>query len=299
MTARAASDAAADMADAGRLPEQDDRYDIDDVEWDQIREQLDDAEALSRSKSAELKRAAPLIRFAATRNAQESLLRANDRWVQHLLWSAAPALIVGSGANGRGTSQTQDALRRASASRNDSTRKILLGGDPASVPMPSLPTAPGEGATFRANVGEAVRAYVKRRRLLFPLLVPLRLTLFVVQPDQPRDLDNILLDVMPAVDQLMKPPREPWLISAMRSQDEISEDDPFAEWTRRGLRRLRSIGEHGVWSCQIVELKRIPDDPTEGVLSMIMGHGENMRSLWSEAADRLERADEREDEDES
>lgn len=299
VTARTASDAAADMGDAGQLPKCDDRYDIDDLEWDQISEQLDDADALSRSRSAELRGAAPLVRFTAIRNAQESLLRANDRWVQRLLWDGAPSLITGGeGDKDSGGSEVDEALRRFRESHDLGTRKILLGGDPASVALPSLPTAPGQGASFRRGVGETVRSYVDTRRLLFPLLVPVRLTLFVVQPDQPRDLDNILLEVLPAVDQIMKPPREPWLTSAVRSLDQIPEEDPFAEWTRRGLRRLRSIGEHGVWSCQVVELKRIADDPAEGILGMILGHGENMRSLWSEAADQLERRDERDDAEE-
>lgn len=295
VTACTAADAAADMAEAAQLPERDDRYDIDDMEWDEIDQQLRDAEEVSKSTSPELSRAAPLMRFAALHRAQDALLRANDRWIERLVWDAASSLIVGRASRTIRVSRSRDSLRPVREGSDLLTRKILLGGDPASVELPSLPTVPGGSDSFRRGVKEAVRAYVDRHRMLFPLVVPIRVTLFVVQPEQPRDLDNILLDVLPAVDQYMKPPREPWLTSAVRSAGQIPDDDPFTEWTRAGLRRLRSIGEHGVWSCQVVELKRIADDPPEGILGMITGHGENVRSLWSEAAHRLERYDERDD----
>lgn len=180
-------------------------------------------------------------------------------------------------------------LEAAQAANDELARQVVLGRDAKSVVLPPLPGAPGHGVRFRSDVRDAIRDYVDRNRLLFPLMVPMRLSLFVVQPEQPRDLDNILLDVLPIVDEIMKPPQEPWLMSAVEAADEMDDEvDPMAGWRRRGLRRLRSLIEHGMWSCQVVELARTETDPREGVLAAILGHGENMRSLWEEAAVRLD-----------
>ncbi len=44
---------------------------------------------------------------------------------------------------------------------------------------------------------------------------------------------------------------------------------------------------------EVVELARTETDPPEDVLAAILGHGENMRSLWEEAVDRLDREHDR------
>jgi hypothetical protein len=295
VVAQTASDAVADMAAAARLPELDDGYDIDDIKLDELREELRSAERLQNASAPALRRAAPQIRAMALRSAQDVLLRSNDRWLEHVFWGAAPRLVSGRGRrDSRVPPHLAEQLEAAHAANDQLARQVVLGRDANSIVLPSLPSAAGHGARFRSDVRHAVRGYVNRNQLLFPLMVPTRLSLFVVQPEQPRDLDNILLDVLPIVDEIMKPPQEPWLMSAMEAADESDyEVDPMAEWRRRGLRRLRSVIEHGVWSCQVVELARTETDPPEGVLAAILGHGENRRSLWEEAADRLDHEHER------
>lgn len=44
--ARTTSEAAAEMSEAGQLLRPDDRYDADDLEWDEIHERLQDAESI-------------------------------------------------------------------------------------------------------------------------------------------------------------------------------------------------------------------------------------------------------------
>lgn len=292
VAARTASDAVADMAAAARLPEPDDGYDIDDIRLNELREELQSAERLQNASEPALRRAAPQIRAMALRSAQDVLLRANDRWLEHIFWGAARRLVLGRGRRDpRVPPHLAEQLEAAEAANDERARQVVLGQDANSIVLPSLPGVPGHGDRFRSAVRGAVRGYVDRNRLLFPLLVPTRLSLFVVQPEQPRDLDNILLDVLPIVDEIMKPPQEPWLMSAVEAADD--ETGPMAEWKRRRLRRLRSVIEQGVWSCQVVELARNDTDPPEGVLAAILGHGENMRSLWEEAANHLDKEHER------
>lgn len=298
VSAQTAAEAAVDMHEASALPNDDDRYDIDNLEWESLREQLREAERLSRSTYPHLRRSAPLMRFMALRHAQELLLQRNDRWLEHIFWDASPYLLCGKQARqGIDASAFGVRLREIEQSRHTMTRGILLGLDPHSIALPPLPGSPGEGERFRAGIRDAIRGYVDQVLILFPLLVPTRLTVVVVQPKQARDLDNILLDLLPVVDDIMRPPQEPWLLSAASSVGEIRDDDPMAERKQRGLRRLKSVIEHGVWSAQLIELNRTDDDPPEGALAMMLGHGESMRSLWAEALARLEDWDEREHDD--
>lgn len=234
------------------------------------------------------------MHFVALRKAQETLLHANDRWAERLFWNEARYMLVGSdGRSESDRSMLGEPLQKFVEDSRLMAREILLGRDPGSIALPPLPTVSGEGKRFREGMRNVVHAYVDANPFLFPLIVPTRLTVFVVQPEQPRDLDNILLDLLPVVDEIMKPPQEPWLRSAVDALEEIPDDDPSAESQRRGLQRLRSVVEHGVWSCQVLELKKLADDPPEGALGMILGHGENMRSLWTEATSRLQAWEER------
>ncbi len=201
---RTAAEACADAREASQLLDPNERYSMRDVDMEDIWEQLRDAEKISESRHPSLRRAAPLMRFTALRRAQEGILHSNDRWIENLFGSSAPYLLFGKDA--------LSASLRASVGARDLKiiddshlmgRTILLGGDPDSIALPPLPTTAGGGKQFRMGVRNAIAAYVDSRKLLFPLLVPTRLTLFVVQPQQPRDLDNILLDLLPVVDDIM------------------------------------------------------------------------------------------------
>lgn len=50
-------------------------------------------------------------------------------------------------------------------------------------------------------------------------------------------------------------------------------------------------------TAQVIESNRTDDDPPEGALAMMLGHGERMRSLWAEALSRLANWDERDHDD--
>lgn len=294
VTARTAAEATADLYEAAKLPDEDIHEQTNDVDWDTLREQLRDAERIAQSTHPELRGAAPLMRFMVLQGAQEALLRSSDRWLGWAVGDAAPNLLTGTQARqAMGTSALESQLRELEQDRRAMARETLLGAGPHSIRLPSLPASPGEGASFRDGIRDAIRGYVSRSTVLFPLLVPTRLSVVVVQPEQARDLDNILLDLLPVVDEIMRPPQEPWLLDAAGALDEVREDDPIATCKRRGLRRLRSVIEHGVWSAQVLELKRAHDDPPEGRLAMMLGHGENMESLWAEALSRLDEWDER------
>jgi hypothetical protein len=45
-----------------------------------------------------------------------------------------------------------------------------------------------------------------------------------------------------------------------------------------------------VWSFQVLELARGPWDPPEGCAAIVLGHGENEKSVWNLAADYVDKA---------
>jgi hypothetical protein len=138
-----------------------------------------------------------------------------------------------------------------------------------SIELPPLPVEPGDYRAFRDGVAAACHDYISRRPGLQPLLVPLRVTLLVVPPAQGKDLDNILLDVLPAVNEHLRPHLEPWLLDAGSGPLDEGLVDRLVGWRVKGLRRLRSLVRYSVWSAQVLELHRTPNDPEEGILAMV------------------------------
>lgn len=280
------------MVAAGAISDVDELADVRDSVWDNLDHDLANATGLLRSDDPAERRMGAILRTHTLRQAQESLLLGNDRWLTQLLWSSAYRLLTGH-ASHRG--DAPDVLRKrlvaADQAAFDQVRHLLLDGSPSGVALPPLPVAQGATAAFKRGLQIAINEYVTHHPILFPLLVPLRLTVFVVQPEQPRDLDNILLDLLPIVDQHMKPPQEPWLTSALDPAHAIEPDTPEGARRARAIRRIRSVVEYGVWSCQVIEIARVVGDPADGILTAVLGHGETRRSAWEQATDLLQRLD--------
>jgi len=219
----------------------------------------------------------------AWRAQQDALLHVNDRNLSHLLVSRASSLIT------RRPDQTWRRLTRLGLPDDDelfnsvaATRRgrevldMLI-----QVVLPPLPVAKGGGRPFREAVRNACQQFVNRHTFLRPLVVPLRITLLVVPPAQGKDLDNIVLNVIRAVNAVLQPHPEPWLLTPnLVPADSVGEE----------ARQSRQVG---VASYQVIELARAEDDPAEGTLTMVLGHGDNVRSIWAAAAHFVDRRLER------
>ena len=126
------------------------------------------------------------------------------------------------------------------------------------VRLPPLPTTVGTSAAFRTNLREACEVFLGRFPLLRPLVVPLRVTMLVVpglESNTEKDLDNIALDVLPAIQEVFKPPLdrisdpEPPLLS----EPEKGDQEQASGVTRTVPERV------GVTSFQVIEADAAAD----------------------------------------
>lgn len=255
-----------------------------------ITRQLEDARQLDESGQEDLKRMAADIRFDALRAHQEFFLRSSDHWLSRLFRSRGRELVTGKPATWeqRVARKIAPEARRPLHARFAPTNlQDELSGF-FQVPLPSLPTQPGDRDEFKRNLDEACHRFLGAHPSLSPLVVPLRLTILVVPPHE-KDLDNLALDVVPVINRHFRPHQEPWLLdgthaglpAGLRQRDE--------HHRQRQLTRLRSVGEYSVWAYQVIELHRRPEHPVEGWVSVVLGHGENRHSVWGEAENYVTR----------
>ncbi|CAN5782899.1 hypothetical protein BH23CHL8_BH23CHL8_30730 [soil metagenome] len=285
------ADALAEMSLAGEVVrrQHNDRLgwtDEDRLERDEVAEEqsLELADRWATSPNPRERQTAALLRSFVMRDRQERFLKGNDAWLTDVFIHHGHQLL--NGADPR-----QRELAKLAARLGDEallpalveTPRAALLHTMTSIELPPLPVEPGDYRAFRDGVAAACRDYISRRPGLQPLLVPLRVTLLVVPPAQGKDLDNILLDVLPAVNEHLRPHLEPWLLDAGAGPLEEGLADRLLDWRIKGLRRLRSLVRYSVWSAQVLELHRAPDDPEEGILAMVLGHGLNLDSIWVEA----------------
>lgn len=246
---------------------------------------------------------AALLEHHDRQQQQWQLLARNDSWLTEILLGSGHLLLTGDDPEDR-------RLRRAYELTNDGAstatgiasilelrenveyRDQLLNSLGA-VTLPPLPRSAGDGIDFKRELETILADYVTRRPGLFPLTEPLRITALVIPPDRnahsTKDLDNIVIDVLGSVDRHFKPPADP---TVLRPPDTALDRATALGRRVAALRdqsrdRMRSIGETAIWSYQVVELARHADDPPEGMLYLVLGHGMNMRSIWDEASNYL------------
>jgi hypothetical protein len=283
-----------------RLGWQDDPF-ADDL--DTSREDLRTADVLWRRGDVESRHVAEVMRHHVRRRGQEALLSGNDDWLTTAVVGNARRLLIGVdprdveavkaarvlGLEGGITPEVQATF----------ARRMLTGLN--GIALPPLPTARGQGASFKTEVDRICAEYVADRPGLFPLVVPLRVTVLVVPPDRDRrsaaDLDNVLIRVLGAVDAHMKPPISPWLLGPLPPPGLVIAGRDARDWKTEGLERAKSLGSTSVWAYQILELARLPTDPPGGQVMLVLGNGMNHDSLWGQAANYVREQFER-DEDE-
>lgn len=215
---------------------------------------------------------------------QERFLRDNDRHLTFLFRQGARELVAGRAPllpPGLQSSEAYRALQADVAAQRDDLMRHL---DLMHVRLPPLPTTAGTGAAFRANLREACEGFLDRFPLLRPLVVPLRVTILVVpglKSETEKDLDNIALDVLPAIHDVFKPPLE-----------RVSDPESPLLWAldeEGGQQQPSSVTGTlaepvGVASFQVIELRRRKHHPAEGSLRVVFGDGQNMDSLWTAAS---------------
>jgi hypothetical protein len=233
---------------------------------------------------------------------QAMLFGSNDRLLRSVFFRNARWLLTGANADVErlhwlglaGHPVAEEVINRI-AETNAHDQKLLW--STIGIELPPLPLQRGDGAQFDEGVRQAFRNFVEERPDLQPLLVPLRVTVLVVPPLRPKrksrkgrnsdvkDLDNILIKVLTALEEQLKPNAEPWLLLPDVSVEGSEPDPDLAE---RKARYRSYTGSH-TWAYQVLELHREPGDPDQGSLVVVPGLGWNRKSIWAEAEDFVER----------
>lgn len=232
------------------------------------------------------RRAAVYLHTTRLGAVQQQVLHAGDRLLTHALWADGQRLLTGTPPT---RTCLDDPLAADLEHHHAWYRAALLHGPPA-VSLPPPPSFGRRRRGFRDDVADACRTFVARHPAMSPLVEPLAVTLLVIPPqdDQPRDLDNLALDVLPAVNAHLQPPQQPWLQALNRlTPADLADDD--TDRHRHDVARLKSVVEYSVWTYRVIELHREPTDPPEGVLSMLLGRGDRHHSPWTLADDHVER----------
>jgi hypothetical protein len=155
--------------------------------------------------------------FRNAENAQKSALISMDRLVDLALTIGTRKIATRSptrrpaSANAR---ELQEVMDRHAASHWVSVLR-----SPFSIRLPPLPQTGTERVTFQAGVEAALADYHRRWLRWESMLVPLKVTLVVIPPAQGKDLDNLVLDVLPAVH------KEPFSSCVGRVLDVMHDED--------------------------------------------------------------------------
>lgn len=174
---------------------------------------------------------------------------------------------------------------RALASRRDPVARRIWDIDRTLAHLRELPLVTdlgvlpnqGESAVFESNVVDALTATVTENRISFPLLQPVGLTIFYVESQMGKDLDNLVRSVMTPVLRVLNPP-----------------PDRFATWL--GAKGLQDFDDalnngsplHSHPHVEFVEVIAVPDSQTTdiaaGTVVLALSNGDRRHSWWTAAA---------------
>jgi hypothetical protein len=264
-------------------------YDPYGEEWGLAEEDLRTASALERRGDVESQYIAEVMRHRVRLHRQAGLLDSNDEWLTRVFLGNARRLVTGNDGRDRANQEAATRLGFEPVITPEDqitfARHLLTGLYP--IELPPLPNVHGEGSAFRKRVDQICDQYVVAHPGLFPLVVPLQVTVLVVPPDRHHrnsaDLDNILIKILAAVDEHMKPPISPWFLGPLPPEGLLIDDQSARTFQQQGRDRARSLGRTSLWAYQIIELARTRQDAAAGQVLLILGHGMNRDSLWSRA----------------
>ncbi len=226
--------------------------------------------------------------YQNTEVSQKRLLIAMDRLVDGAI-SSAPYQVSESGTRDGGGHRNRPELVHL-IERHETQQWQDLLSFPMMLPLPGLPENSADRRTFRDALYASMEDFRSRWPVLQNLVVPIKVTMLVVPPQQGKDLDNLALDVLPAVHEVLRPHIEPWHFTPG-----LLDEDPATTQMKRerdqALKRLKSLNAQSVTAYQVVELKRRPEHPPQGLLRLTLGLGDGYdhrtQSLWQRTDTRL------------
>ncbi|MBM0201958.1 hypothetical protein JNW90_01655 [Micromonospora sp. STR1s_5] len=219
---------------------------------------------------------------------QKRLLTAMDRLVDGAI-SSAPYQISESGIRGGGVRRWPELIDLVEQHETQRWQDLL--SFPLMLPLPGLPESSADRRKFRDALYESMEAFRSRWPVLQNLVVPIKVTMLVVPPQQGKDLDNLALDVLPAVHEVFRPHVERWHFTPGLLDEGDPTDTQMKRTRDQALKRLKSLNAQSVTAYQVVELKHRPEHPPRGLLRLTLGLGDGYdhrtQSLWQRTDTRL------------
>lgn len=217
------------------------------------------------------------------------LTQLQQQWLagtEHLVHATLLDLV--SGALSTSVSEIDLAGVRFPAIDLDLMQRRFLLSPSISLELAPLPRRPGEGAGFRAAVGQALEEVRAFSRHLFPLLTELAVTILLVPPATGGiDLDNLARKVIPQVHAILEPP------ARIPLPDPATISDPrrraFFENEARAARRLP---KHHVTRYEVIALKRANTDPESGYVRLALCDGAFGRTFADFVRDTIDKWEE-------
>jgi Holliday junction resolvase RusA-like endonuclease len=154
------------------------------------------------------------------------------------------------------------------------------------VDLGARPLIKGDSDHFKARVREGLEAYKKRIPLFSPLLVTVGVTIIYVPPVKaPKvDLDNLARRaIIPAVHEILEPPSSSIAV-LRRLKVKHSDGDDIDEF----IKRLKKMPPVQVAGYDILCAERLPDDPPNGSVKLLLHAGDAMRSTLTHLKDVLD-----------
>jgi hypothetical protein len=142
----------------------------------------------------------------------------------------------------------------------------------------------GDSDIFKTNVRKQLAAFRENKKILFPLLAPIGITILFVPPEseQVRDLDNLARRIVPVIHDELRPPS-----TITHSAAAFNAIAPSSnEWTaqlNKELAELRRIPKYQITQFQVFELKRSRHDPRDGCVYVQIHGGLLPFGLWHDA----------------
>jgi hypothetical protein len=144
----------------------------------------------------------------------------------------------------------------------------------------------GDSDMVKGRVRDALEKMRDDYPILNPLYSTVGITLLYVRPRKAQavDLDNLARRfVVPIVHQELKPPATP-----LHAIQHLNPDGVEDEWVKKGLEGLRRAHKHQITRYQVFSLPRIPNDPPEGKITVLIHGGDEIDRRWSVYRDELD-----------
>lgn len=141
----------------------------------------------------------------------------------------------------------------------------------------NAPNKPGEKIVFKTSLQNKLHLFRERHRLLFPLLIPISVTVIFVPPrGNVVDLDNLARYIVPFVHEIFEPPTE----LKVFARSKVAKND---------IDKFKNRPPNSISGYQIVHLPREDSDPENGkIFFSISGDFMSYRNIWQRIDDLID-----------